>query len=134
MRDSRWKEARKRLHKGPAGSLTQIRPNKRRTHRRLKPTTRMCNGDEDLLADPPVLARGLHAHDRRQVTWEVARWDYWRWPRVESWGDGPLEEKVALWELPDGKIVAVLNAEGKGEAYLQVHPHLPTPELEEEMI
>ncbi len=99
----------------------------------MKPTTRMCNGDEDYWRIRPFLREVFMLNDRRQVTG--------RWPggllalaRVESWGDGPLEEKVALWELPDGKIVAVLNAEGKGEAYLQVHPHLPTPELEEEMI
>ena len=100
----------------------------------MKPTMRMCNGDEDYWRIRPFLREVFLLNDRRQVTWEVVRWDYWRWPGVEGWGDGPLEEKVALWELPDGKIVAVLNAEGKGEAYLQVHPHLRTPELEEEVI
>jgi GNAT superfamily N-acetyltransferase len=53
---------------------------------------------------------------------------------VESWGDGPIEEKVAIWELQDGQIAAVLNSEGQGEAFFQMHPHLRTPELEAEML
>ena len=46
---------------------------------------------------------------------------------MESWGDGPLEEKVVLWEWQDGSIIAVLNAEGRGEAYIQVHPDFQSP-------
>lgn len=100
----------------------------------MKPTMRMCNGDEDYWRIRPFLREVFRLNDRRQVTWEVARWDYWRWPGIEGWGDGPLEEKVVLWELADGQIAAVLNSEGQGEAYLQVHPQWRTPALEEEMI
>jgi len=41
---------------------------------------------------------------------------------------------VFIWETADGQIAAVLNPEGKGQVYLQVHPGLGTPELEEEML
>ncbi len=71
---------------------------------------------------------------RREVSWHVARWDYWRWPGVESWGDGPLEGRVFIWERSDGQIAAVLNPEGRGQAYLQVHPERRSWELEWEML
>ena len=45
-----------------------------------------------------------------------------------------MEEKVFLWETPEGELAAVLNAEGKGNAFLQMHPGFRTEELEEEMI
>ncbi len=44
-----------------------------------------------------------------RVPLKEGRWDYWRWPGIEGWGDGLLEEKAALWELPGGWITAVLN-------------------------
>jgi GNAT superfamily N-acetyltransferase len=89
---------------------------------------------EDYWRIRPFLREVFLLNGRRELSWQVARWDYWRWPGVESWGDGPLEGRVFIWELPDGQIAAVLNPEGKGEAFLQVHPDLRTPELEAEMV
>ncbi|MCJ7551113.1 MAG: GNAT family N-acetyltransferase [Anaerolineae bacterium] len=100
----------------------------------VKPTMRMYQTEEDYWRIRPFLREIFLRNDRRQVTWEVARWDYWRWPGVEGWGDGPLEEKVAIWEMPGGRIAAVLNTEGHGEAHLQVHPELRTPDLELAML
>jgi ribosomal protein S18 acetylase RimI-like enzyme len=71
---------------------------------------------------------------RRELSWQVYRWDYWRWHGVENLDQGPLEEHVFIWETADGRIGAVLNPEGKGEVYLQVHPGFRRPELEEEML
>ena len=73
-------------------------------------------------------------NDRRELSWHVARLDYWRWHGVENMGHGRLEEDVFMWETPDarmpsGQIAAVLNREGPGEAFLQVHPGLRTLEL-----
>lgn len=39
-----------------------------------------------------------------------------------------------LWETREGEIAAVLNAENRGDADLQVHPAWRTPALEEEML
>jgi mycothiol synthase len=100
----------------------------------MKPIMRRYETQEDYWRIRPFLREVFLLNDRREVSWQVARWDYWRWPGVESWGDGPLEEKVFIWELPDSQIAAVLNPEGKGEAFLQVHPDLRTPELEAEML
>jgi mycothiol synthase len=73
-------------------------------------------------------------NDRRELSWQVYRFDYWRRHGVENLAQGPLEEKVFLWETAEGRIAAVLNAEGKGHAFLQVHPSLRGPDLEEEMV
>lgn len=73
-------------------------------------------------------------NERRELSWPVARFDYWRWHGIENIAHFPLEEVVFIWETADEQIAAVLNPEGKGEVYLQVHPGLRTPELEEEMI
>jgi mycothiol synthase len=73
-------------------------------------------------------------NNRRELSWQVYRWDCWRWHGVENLDQGPMEQNVFIWETTDGRIGAVLNPEGKGEVYLQVHPGLRTPELEEEML
>jgi ribosomal protein S18 acetylase RimI-like enzyme len=74
-------------------------------------------------------------NDRQHLSWPVARLDYWRWHVVLNCEACPSVEGVTtLWETPTGQIVAVLNPEGMGEAHLQVHPHLVTAELAEEMI
>jgi GNAT superfamily N-acetyltransferase len=71
---------------------------------------------------------------RREQSWQAYRFDCWRRHSIENLIQGPLEETVYLWETSGGQIAALLNPEGPGEVYLQVHPSLRTPELEEEMI
>lgn len=58
---------------------------------------------------------------RREWCWSLLRWDYWRWHIHENLHHFPLSEVVYVWE--DGKqIVAVLNPDNPGEAFLQLHP------------
>jgi mycothiol synthase len=71
---------------------------------------------------------------RRELSWQAYRFEYWRWHGIANLGQGPLEEGVFLWQTAEGRLAAVLNREGRGHAYLQVHPALRTPELEEEMV
>jgi ribosomal protein S18 acetylase RimI-like enzyme len=97
-------------------------------------TMRPYQTAEDYWRVRPFLREVYLLNGRRQASWPVARWDYWRWPGVESWGDGPLEGSVFIWETPDGRLGAVLNQEGKGNAYLQVHPAWRSPALEAEML
>ena len=70
-------------------------------------------------------------NNRRMISWPVARLDYWRWHGILNLGDGKLEEHVFLWENEDSQIVAVLNREGAGQAFLQIHPAFKTADLEE---
>jgi GNAT superfamily N-acetyltransferase len=71
---------------------------------------------------------------RREYSWPVARLDYWRWHGIMNMGDGTLGTGVYLWEVEDGQIAAVLNREGAGKAFLQIHPAFKTAALEEQMI
>ena len=91
-------------------------------------------GDEDYWRIRQFLRNIFRLNDRREVSWPVMRWDYWRWPGVESWGDGPLEGRVFIWEGPDGQMAAALNPESRGQAYLQVHPQWRSAELVSEML
>lgn len=74
------------------------------------------------------------ANGRVERNWQAYRFEYWVWHGVANLDQGPLEEKVFLWETPEGELAAVLNAEGKGNAYLQMHPGFRSEELEDEMI
>jgi ribosomal protein S18 acetylase RimI-like enzyme len=76
----------------------------------------------------------LARNGRREWSWQVYRFDYWRWHGVANLDQGPLEEKVFLWETAPGELAAVLNAEGLGQAYLQVHPDFRSRALEEAML
>jgi mycothiol synthase len=70
----------------------------------------------------------------RMLSWPVARLDYWRWHGIYNLGDGSLERDVFLWETGEGQLAAVLNCEGLGYAFLQVHPKYKSAELERQMI
>ncbi len=72
---------------------------------------------------------------RHDLSWQVARLDYWRWHGIENCGACASVGAVTfLWETAGGTIAAVLNTEELGEVFLHVHPAHRTPELESEMI
>jgi mycothiol synthase len=70
----------------------------------------------------------------RPRSWDVVRFDYWRWHIHENIDKRSLEESIYLWEKEDGQIVAALNVDGPDEAFMQVHPALDNHALEEEML
>jgi mycothiol synthase len=100
----------------------------------MKLTRRRYRDEDDYWRIREFLRQVFRLNDRRERSWQVYRFDYWRWHEVENMGHGRLEEDVFMWETPEGQMAAVLNPEGKGQVYLQVHPGLRTPELEEEML
>jgi mycothiol synthase len=73
-------------------------------------------------------------NDRKELSWQAYRFDYCRWHGFENVGSYRLEEHVFLWETEGGQIAAVLNPEGRGQAFLQVHPDHRTSELVDEML
>jgi mycothiol synthase len=73
-------------------------------------------------------------NDRRELSWQTYRFDYWRWHGVKNIDHFQLEDVITLWETPAGQIAAVLHPEGRGEAFLQVHPAWRSSDLEAEMI
>ena len=100
----------------------------------MKSTMRPYRSENDYWRIRAFLRRVMQLNGVRERSWHVARLDYWRWHGILNQGDGRLETDVFLWETEGGEIAAVLNREEAGNAHLQVHPHLRTPELEEEMI
>ena len=95
---------------------------------------RQYQSDDDYWRIRAFLREVFLLNDRREISWQVYRFDYWRWHGVENMGQGPLDDAVFLWEERDGTIAAVLNSESPGQAFLQVHPQLATFEVEEEML
>lgn len=95
---------------------------------------RRAQGEDDYWRIREFLRLVFRLSGRRESSWQVYRFDYWRWHGIANLGQGPLEEKVFLWETRQGMLAAVLNAEDLGQAYLQVHPALRNPALEESMI
>jgi ribosomal protein S18 acetylase RimI-like enzyme len=71
---------------------------------------------------------------RREKSWPLYRWDYWRWHINENIYHFELGAAVFLWETRSGELAAVLNPDAPGEAFLQVHPRFRSAELEVEMI
>jgi mycothiol synthase len=100
----------------------------------VKLTMRFYQTEDDCWRIRAFLRQVMLLNDIREKSWHVARFDYWRWFGIPTLGDGQLERDVFLWETEDGQIASVLNREEAGNAYLQVHPHLRTPDLEEAMI
>lgn len=71
---------------------------------------------------------------RRELSWPLYRWDYWRWHVNANLFHFELEAAVFLWETRSGQLAAVLNPEGPGEAFMHLHPQFRAPELEVEMM
>jgi GNAT superfamily N-acetyltransferase len=71
-------------------------------------------------------------NDRLERSWSLPRLDYWRWHYIKTVGTEPMEQVTFLWETTDGKLGAAIYVIDS-EAYLAVHPHLRSPELENEM-
>jgi len=90
--------------------------------------------DDDYWRIRRFLRETLILNDRRQINWDVARFDYWRWHGILNMGDGTLEDDVFIWETDRGEIAAVLNREAPGSVFLQLHPDHCSDDLRVEMI
>ena len=51
-------------------------------------------------------------NEQRELSWQVFRFDYWRWHGIENLGHSRLQEDVFIWETSEGRITVVLNREG----------------------
>jgi mycothiol synthase len=95
---------------------------------------RRYQNEEDYWKIREFLRRVMFANQLRELSWHVARWDYWVWFANQDIEHIPLEENVFLWETESGQIAAVLNPEGHGQAFPQIDPDFLKPELLDEMI
>lgn len=100
----------------------------------MKLTMRKYRDDHDYWRIRQFLRDVLVLNDRREICWPPYRWDYWRWHVSEHICRFSLRAAVFLWEASDGQLAAVLHPDGPGEAVMQIHPALRSPELEVELI
>lgn len=100
----------------------------------MKPTMRSYKNEEDYWRIREFLRQIMIVNGRRELSWHVARWDYWIWFANRDIEKIQLEENVFIWEAENKQIAAVLNPEGHGHAFPQIHPDFDTPELKEEII
>lgn len=100
----------------------------------MKSTMRRYQRDEDYWRIRRFLREVFLINNREQASWEVARFDYWRWHGILNMKDGTLEDDVFIWERETEEIAAVLNREAPGSVFLQLHPDIPAGELEAEML
>ncbi len=64
--------------------------------------------------------------------WDMRRWDGWRFHDEDPACDPSWQDRVRLWETNDGRVVAAVHPEDRGDAHLELHPRFR--HLEEEMI
>lgn len=102
----------------------------------MKPKMRPYQSDADYWRIRSFLSHVFALNQRREINWTLARFDYWFWAGVNVFEKDwfRLGEHIFLWELEDGQLAAVLNPEGRGDAFLQIHPEHSTAELEIEML
>jgi GNAT superfamily N-acetyltransferase len=96
-------------------------------------TLRPYNHEDDFWRVRAFLREVSLINGRRDWSWPVVRWDYWYWHIHENIFHFELPEVVWVWEEA-GQIAAVVNPDGPGEAFFQVHPARGCPALETEML
>ncbi|HRJ57959.1 MAG TPA: hypothetical protein PLV64_16830, partial [Anaerolineales bacterium] len=83
----------------------------------MKLTMRLYRNEEDYWRMRQFLREVMLANDLHQYSWHVARLDYWWWFANTDIEKFDLTQVIFLWESEDGELAAVLNPEGKGQAY-----------------
>ena len=87
----------------------------------MKPIMRTYQTEEDYWCIREFLREVSMLNNRHDFAWSLLRWDYWRWHVNENIFHFDLCDAIHLWEA-NGQIVAMLNPDGRGEAFFQIHP------------
>jgi mycothiol synthase len=87
----------------------------------MRPTLRTYQNEHDYWRIREFLREVSLLNDRHDYSWSLLRWDYWRWHGIKNMLHFWLQDIITLWEMK-GQIVAMLNPEGMGEAFFQIHP------------
>jgi mycothiol synthase len=87
----------------------------------MKTNLRAYRTEEDYWRIRQFLREVSLLNDRHDYSWCLLRWDYWLWHVNMNIFHFNLEDVICLWEV-DGQIVAMLNPDGNGEAFFQIHP------------
>lgn len=54
--------------------------------------------------------------------WDIRRWEGKRFYEANPSPNGRLAGRVQLWLTPEERLVGAVHPEGRGDAYLQIHP------------
>ena len=92
----------------------------------MRLTVRNYTTDSDYQRIREFLSKVFALNNYFENSWQVTRFDYWRWHGILNMGDGQLETDVFIWETDDNTVAAVLNREAPGSCWLQVHPDIAT--------
>ena len=82
----------------------------------MKPICRNYQTEADYWCIRAFLRAVSMANHRHDFSWSLLRWDYWVWHVNLNIVHFDLCEAIHLWEL-DRQIVAMLNPDGRGEAF-----------------
>jgi predicted N-acetyltransferase YhbS len=77
---------------------------------------------EDDWAQVRALIVDVQPRSAPGFTWEVRRWDGWRWHHADVTWDPAGRHLGRAWESADGTLVAAAHGEGAGTLALQVDP------------
>lgn len=100
----------------------------------MHPSRRLYHSEDDFWRIRSFLREVFLLNGRREHSWNVARFDYWRWHLVENLQVcGPFEQVMTIWEA-DGQIIAVQQPDDWNETRLHIDPRFRTPSLEDEML
>ncbi len=99
----------------------------------MQPIRRHLNGNEDIRQVREFLRECYLLNNRHEFCWSVLRWDYWIGHVNMNIYHFDLKEVVTIWEA-DGRIAAVSNPDGTGEAFMQIHPAFFSDSLFREML
>lgn len=106
----------------------------------MKPTMRPYQTEDDYWRIRAFLRQVFLLNERRELSWHVARLDYFRWHFIDNCQIcDPIDQVTTLWETTgargsSGRLAAVLHPGTRGEAFMHLHPDFRTPELEEEVL
>lgn len=93
--------------------------------------TRLLQNDEDFWRVHKLLVETVPVTPL-DFNWDIRRWEGKRFYNENPNLDTRLANRVQLWTTLDGHVVGAVNPEGRGDAYLQLHPAFRY--LEAEMI
>lgn len=98
-------------------------------------TYRHFQDEEDGWRIREFLRRVTLINDLHPLCWDVSCWDYWRWHVARNcFPELSVAGTTLIWETDAGEIAAVLNQEGPGDTWLQIHPAYQTPALIDEAL
>jgi mycothiol synthase len=90
--------------------------------------------EEDFWRIRQFLRQVFLRNQRRELSWHVARFDYFRWHVIENrLLNGSMEKNTILWITQNGAIIGVMHPLSEGEIRIHLHPGYQTAELINDM-